>query len=82
MFHLGKCDGFLSYRHSKVNCFTKLEKSNCNAFKTMAANMKEHETSFGVINLEDENFSQSIIADNNTANDLSFSEDKEEEANI
>ena len=48
----------------------------------MAANMKEHETSFGVISLEDENFSQSITADSNTANDLSFSEDKEEEANI
>ena len=45
-----------------------MKKSNFNAFETMAANMKEHETSSGVIGFEDMNFSQSTT-ENNSANE-------------
>ena len=46
----------------------------------MAANMNEHETFSGFISFEDINFSHST-AENNSANNLTFSEDEEEEAN-
>ena len=65
---------------SKVGSFTRWKKSEFNALETMAANMNEHETFSGFISFEDINFSQST-AENNSANNLTFSEDEEEEAN-
>ena len=44
----------------------------------MAANMNKYKTSSGVISFEDLNFSQSST-ENDSANDSSFSEEKEEE---
>ena len=47
----------------------------------MAANMNEPETFSGVISFEEMNFSKSAT-ENNSANNSTFSEDEEKEANI
>ena len=47
----------------------------------MATNMNEHETFSGVTSFEEMNFSKSTT-ENNSANNLTFFEDEEEEANI
>ena len=47
----------------------------------MAANMNKHETVSGVISFDEMNFSKSAT-ENNSTNNLTFSEDEEEEANI
>ena len=47
----------------------------------MAANMNEHETFSGVISFKEMNFSK-CTTENNIANNFTFSEGEEEEANI
>ena len=49
--------------------------------ETMAANMNKHKTFSGVISFEEMNFFKSTN-ENNSANNSTFSEDEEKEANI
>ena len=51
------------------------------ALEIMAANMNEHKTFSGVISFEEMNFYKSTN-ENNSANNSTFSEDEEKEANI
>ena len=56
------------------------KQSEFDALKTMAANMNKHETFSGAIKFEEMNFSNSAT-ENNSANNLTFLEDEEEEVN-
>ena len=67
-------------------CFSATNKNNekrlkIDALERMAANMNKHETVSGVISFDEMNFSKSAT-ENNSTNNLTFSEDEEEEANI
>ena len=57
------------------------KKTEFDALETMAANMNKHKTFSGVISFEEMNFSKSTN-EKNSANNSTFSEDEEKEANI
>ena len=75
----------MGYQHSKVSSFTKWKKkSEFDALEAMAANMNKHETFSGVLSVMHvwwEKF-LSLPPLKITANNLTFSEDEDEETNI